>query len=412
MTVAEPRATAVLDYIEAQRDALIQLACDLVATPSINPPGSEQAVAALLQQRMAALGLPPSEVVAAEPQRPNLVVRLRGTGGGPTLLLNGHSDTKPVSATDRVLWRTDPLEPTIRDGQLYGLGATDMKGGVAAMVYAAAALARLDPPPAGDVLLVLTADEEATTGLGARYLVDHYPVVADAGLVAEPNGIHHDFENLPLFCRGTFYFKVKVYGTQTHASISDQVPAINASTKMAWVLWRMSRDLRLTHEPHPLCPLGPTVTPGVLVSGGLYYGVHPGYAEFAVDIRLVPGMTHEQVQADVEAFLDQLKAEDPELRTELEIVGGSIQAMLTGDEPFVQALLAASERILGRRPPFGAYPAFTDAYHFHARRGIPTVPAYGPGLLTLAHGSNESVGIERIVEAAKIYALAALDYLA
>lgn len=408
---ATDRAHQVVAYIDERRQDLIDFAAELVATPSMNPPGDETRVVATLQDRLRRLGLPQGEIVAAEPHRPNLIVRLAGEGGSPTLLLNGHTDTKPVGEDDLPLWETDPLTPTFRDGRMHGLGTTDMKGGLAAILYAAAALARLDPPLTGNLLLAFTADEEATTGYGARYLVRNHPLEADAALVAEPNGIQSGFEYLPLVCRGSFYFKVKVYGTQTHASISDQVPAVNASVKMAWVLWRLARDLRVRHQPHPLVDSAPTITPGVLVSGGVYYGVHPGYAEFATDIRLPPGATPESAREDVEAFLADLAREDPELQTELEVVGGSAAIELDGTHPFVQSLLAAGSAVLGRELPFGAFPGYTDAHQFQGVLGIPTVSAYGPGLLPLAHGPNESVAVEDIVRAAKIYALAALDYL-
>ncbi|MBW3632343.1 MAG: M20 family metallopeptidase [Chloroflexi bacterium] len=408
--MAVPRADQVLAYLEARRQEIIDFTAALVATPSMNPPGNERAVADLLQERAACLGLPPAEVISAEPHRPNLLFRLRGQTGRPVLLMNGHMDTKPVTAADRPLWETDPLQPIVRDGRLYGLGSTDMKGGLAAITYAAGALAAVTPPLAGDLLLAFVADEEATTRLGASYLVDHHPITADDGLIAEPNGIQQEFEFLPLICRGSAFFKVKVFGTQTHASISDQVPAVNASVKMAWVLWRLARDLELEYEPHPLAPGGPTVTPGVLVSGGINFGVHPGYAEFATDVRIPPGMTPEGVADQVRTFLDTLEAEDPELKTEVELVGGSPAYEVDSERPFVRALLDAGEHVLGRRLPFGVFPAYTDGHQF-ARRGVTTVPAFGPGLLTLAHGPNEWVSVEGIMQATQFYALATLAYL-
>jgi acetylornithine deacetylase/succinyl-diaminopimelate desuccinylase family protein len=403
-------ATKIIEYIDQHRQEIIDFACELVATPSMNPPGDETKVAALVQSKLGSLGLPTGEIVASDPDRPNLLARIRGTRGGPTLMFNGHMDTKPVG--DQLpLWETDPMQPTIIDGKLYGLGSTDMKGALASMIYAASAVRSLDQDLAGDLLLAFVADEEAGAGMGAKYLVDIGAVDADFGLVPEPNGVQDEFQNFPLFCRGTFYFKVKVHGTQTHAGVADQLPTVNASVKMAWVLWRMSQELVLTHEQHPYCAEGPTITPGVMVDGGVYFGVHPGYAEFATDCRLIPGMTHEQATTDVKAFLDQLKEEDPELDAELEVVGGAIQAQLSGDEPFVAMLRAASERVLGYTPPFGAYPAYTDAYHFHARQGIPCVAGLGPGMLTLAHGPNESISVESIIQATKMYAIAAAEYL-
>jgi len=407
---------AVLNYLEGRRDEIIDFTCQLVATPSKNPPGDERAVTEVLLTRMKALGLEGAEVVARTPERPNIVYRQRGTRGTPRLILNGHTDTKPVGEQDRKLWQTDPLKPTLVDGKLYGLGSTDMKGGIAAMVYATAALRSLADPLAGDLLLILVANEEAAGEFGANWLVKHHgnDIQADFCLVAEPCGMKKEFDNLAVCVRNTILFKTKVYGTQMHSSISDQFPSVNASVKMAWVLWRMAQDLELCHEPHPYYPKGPTINLGDTVSGGLYYGIYPGYAEFSSDIRIIPGMTREGVKNDLQEFLAGLCREDPELQVELEFEGKERKEewkWLQGDEPFVGILQEASERVLGKRPPLAGFPAFTDAYWFHSYAGIPSIPAFGPGLLPLAHRPNEYVSTESIIQASKIYALAALEYL-
>jgi acetylornithine deacetylase/succinyl-diaminopimelate desuccinylase-like protein len=408
------RAQAVLDYLEARREEIIDFTCQLVATPSINPPGDERAVTEVALAKMKALGLEGAEVLARAPERPNVIYRQRGKSGSPRLIFNGHTDTKPVGEEDRKLWHTDPLKPTIIDGKLYGLGSADMKGGLAAMVYATAALHALADPPEGDLLLILVANEEAAGEYGANWLVKHHDIEADFCLVAEPCGIREELESLPVCARNSVIFKTKIYGTQMHSSISDQFPSVNASVKMGWVLWRMARDLELRYEPHPYYPQGPTVNLGDFVKGGIYYGVYPGYAEFGSDIRIIPGMTRDEVKQDLEAFVEGLRGEDPELKVELEFAGEDRRQdwkWLRGDEPFVGVVQRAGERVLGHKLPLGGFPAFTDAYWFHTYAGIPTIPAFGPGLLPLAHGPNEYASTEAIIQSSKIYALAALEYL-
>jgi acetylornithine deacetylase/succinyl-diaminopimelate desuccinylase-like protein len=410
----QDRATAVLDYLEARREEIIDFACQLIATPSINPPGDERAVTEVILGRLTALGLEGAEILARTPERPNIIYRQRGTKGSPRLIFNGHTDTKPVGEEDRKLWRTDPLKPTIIDGNLYGLGSTDMKGGLAAMLYAAAALQSLDEAVEGDLLLIFVANEEAAGEYGANWLVKHHDIQADFCLVAESSGIREEFESLQICARNTVLFKIKVFGTQMHSSLSDQFPSVNASVKMAWVLWRMAQDLQLDFEPHPYYPMGPTINLGDFVKAGIYYGVYPGYAEFGSDVRMIPGMTRQGVKRNLEDFLAKLCQADPELKVELEFEGGDRAPewkWLRGDEPFVGMLQRASERVLGRRPPLGGSPAFTDAYWFHSYAGIPAIPAFGAGLLPLAHGPNEYVSAEGIIQASKIYALAALAYL-
>ena len=407
----------ILSFLDARHDELIDFACELVATPSMNPPGDERAVAGVIINKLRALGLPDTQIVAKDEARPNVLCRLRGSTGSPVLLYTGHIDTKPVGDEAHADWETDPLTPTIVDGKLYGLGSTDMKGGVAAIIYAAAALQAVSPSLCGDLLLALTADEEAGGVYGAIHLVQEHGLQADMAMIAEPCGLTEELEHLCIASRGSLCFRIRVRGTQMHSSTSDIFPSVNASAKMAYVLWRMQRDLEIQHDPHPYYPQGPTKNIGVTVNGGVYYGVYPGAAEFCSDIRILPGMTAAQVAHDVEEFLDTLRAEDPELRVEMveELNLAEAREMkqpeVAAAEPFVEMLLNASECVMGRRLPLGGMVGGTDANYFHGYGGIPTVPAFGPGLLPLAHGPNEYVGIESIVQASKMHALAALDYL-
>ena len=209
-------------------------------------------------------------------------------------------------------------------------------------------------------------------------------------------------------------FKIRVYGTQMHSSLTDRLPAINANLKLAEVLIRMNRELRLTCRPHPLCP-APTVNLAVKLDGGVGYGVCAGVAEFQSDIRTLPGMTRQQLEADLERCLEALRRQDPQLRIELEFeplpLGWIAPSEVTADHPMVRALLQAAEQVLGWRPQLNAFPGGTDAAKFQGVAGIPTIPSFGPGWLTLAHGPNECVGVEGIIQAAKMYARAAQTYL-
>src|SRR3954452_13202588 len=126
----------ILHWLDEHREDLRLFAARLVATPSPNLPGDERAIVAVILSEVNRLGLTGAEIAAKEPHRPNVIFRLRGEKLGPVLMLCGHSDTKPVG--DSVQWQTDPFEPVFKEGKLYGLGSTDMKGAVAAMIYATA----------------------------------------------------------------------------------------------------------------------------------------------------------------------------------------------------------------------------------------------------------------------------------
>lgn len=377
------------------------------------PTGDERKIAGSLLDKLDRLGLTGGFTTSELPEHPNVLYRLKGKGGDRTLLYVAHTDTKPVGDA-RELWQTDPLQPTIKNGRLYGLGAADMKAAVAAFVYAAAALKQVESL-VGDLLLALVANEEGGGKYGALYLSTKYGLKADMAVIGEPPGVTKEWESLHLGCRGVCCFTIKVYGTQMHSSISDRLPSVNASVKMAELLARMSRELKLNFTPHPLCPKGVTHNLGVSLKGGVYFGVYPGYAEFGSDIRTIPGMQKEGVVRDLEAFLEACRKEDPSLNVRLELAPPPLDWIapteVSQDLPIAQALANAAEQVLGFRPPFGIYPAGTDSPKFQLEAGIPTIPAFGAGVISVCHGPNEWVGVESIVQACKIYALVAYDVL-
>jgi acetylornithine deacetylase/succinyl-diaminopimelate desuccinylase-like protein len=410
--VTSDTATAALAFLADRDDALVALASALIAAPSPNPPGDERAPAAVVQQALAEHGLPPARVVAGDPTRPNLILRLDGARPGPHLALCGHLDTKPVGDA-AAEWRTDPFAPT-RDGdRIYGLGATDMKGAVAAMVLAGAAFARVADRAAGSLSLLFTADEEYGSHHGAEYLVRAGVLDVDAIVLGEPSGLVRDWEAIRIVSRGVAGFRVLVRGTQTHSSISDALPTVNAVEAMARVLVGLRRELRLRHPPHPLCPTGPTINLGVRTLGGVGYGVLPGHAEFWCDVRTTPGMTQETLIEDVDAALARVVPDALGAAVSWEFAPGLAwigPTEVPPDHPAVRAVQQATAAVLGAAPPLAAFPGATDAWPFHGLGGIPTLAAVGPGLLPLAHGPNEWVGVAALHQASRIYALTALAF--
>ena len=371
-----------------------------MAAPSPNPPGDERQVADVARQALEALGYSDVRTVAKAEARPNVVAEVGA--GTRSLALNAHLDTKPPGNERE--WETPPYDPVLRDGRLYGLGAADMKGAAAAMIHAGAALAESGALE-GTLKLVLSADEEAGSAFGVRFLAGERLVEADAVLVGEPTGLREPWEYVAVASRGISCFRVRVRGTQMHSSLSDRLPAVNASVKLARVLVRLADELRL--------PEGAALNPGVLLRGGVYFGIYPGEAEAGVDVRTVPGMTLEALEADVGLVLERLRREDPELEVEAEWepeLTWFPPSAIDESHPLVLAARGASRDVLGRDVPIGTMPAFTDGTNW-ALGGIVGIPALGPGLLPLAHRPNEYVAVREIVEAARIYALTAFRYL-
>jgi acetylornithine deacetylase/succinyl-diaminopimelate desuccinylase-like protein len=400
----------VLKVLAAREGELVEFARELVATPSPNPPGDERQVASRARSEMAKLGYTAVREVAMESTRPNVVGEVVGKRPGRVLMLNGHIDTKPEG--DLSQWTIGPYDPVVRDGRLHGLGSTDMKGAVAAMVYAGAALAEVGVP-AGTLRVVLTADEENGSRFGAVFLAEQPDFAADAVVVGEPTGMASPWAYLAVASRGIACFRISVRGTQMHSSLSDQVPSVNASVKLSQVLSRMAAQFRPRYPVDSRVRGGPTVNLGVTLSGGVFFGVYPGYAEFGIDVRTVPGMTHAGLQADLAGFLEQLRREDPELDVTVEPVPELAwfpPSSVDPGHPLVSAAQSAARDVLGRDVPLGTMPAFTDGTHWHLA-GSACIPALGPGTLLVAHRPNEYVAVAEVVEAARIYALTALRYL-
>ncbi len=402
--------------INEKKDEIIKFSLELVKELSETPPGNETGVARLIKKQASIWGLPEPEILSAKENRLNLIFTLKGKKSGKVLILNGHIDTKPIGiASD---WKViDPYNPEIIKGRLYGLGATDMKGGVAAILAAAMAIKECNISFDGDILLLFAADEEGGGVYGAKVLIEN-GIKGDAMIIAEPSGENTDFDALALACKGAVLGKIVVHGTQMHSSLSDRGNCINASVKMAEVLVEFATNLKsnLHYKPHPLYPNGPTINPGVILEGGVFYGVVPGIASFAFDLRIIPGMTLKDVKKDIEEFLKNLMKKDKNLHVELvlekRINYWAPAVEISRDHPLVVSCIKAARDVVGFEPKLVGAPFATDGVFFvKAGVDIQIIPSFGPGLIKLAHGPDEYVNVEAITDAAKIFAIASVDYL-
>jgi succinyl-diaminopimelate desuccinylase len=344
-------------------DETLELTRALIEAPSPNLPGDERAVAGVITDALGERGLPAPQVLAKEPARPNLLTTIDLGPGGRHLCLCGHMDTKPVGSAE---WDTDPFQPVEEDGRLYGLGACDMKGALAAIVEAAAAVGDVQR---GRLSLLFTADEENASLYGARFLAETHAVEADAIVIGEPAGMDGDWDRLHLLSRGLANFTLKVRGDQGHSSLSDQRHMVNASLNMARLLVAFAEEFRPRAPEHRLVPAGPTVNPGVKLSGGVNFGVFPGAAEFSVDVRTLPGMERDAFESELEAWLEDKRRSIPDLQARVEFEpdprGWLPATEVPEDAPVAHAAMGALEETLGYVPPPGAFPATTEIGRAH-----------------------------------------------
>ena len=391
---------------------VVDLTRRLVNTPSPVRDGDERAVARLIDDTLAELGLPAAETHALVPERPNLTVTLDFGPGGHHLALVGHIDTKPVGDAE---WTRDPFAAAIEGDRMYGLGTADMKGGVAAMLVAAAELAAA-PPTSGRLTLVFTADEEDGAAYGSRFLADKVALDADALVIGEPSGMHEDFDGLHLVSRGLGRFRIAARARQGHSGLSSLLGSRNAGIDLARALVDISDNFAPTipENVDGLRDWMATVNAGLVLGGGFGYGVLPGVVSSIVEVRTLPGMDADATLAELQAFVAALAAktgatydvevDDPPRHW---LIGTEVAASAA----IVDALRTASSSVLGVEPALSVFPGTTDASWFSlARPELPCLPAFGPGLLRTAHGADEWVSVSAVRQTVPLYAALTRDF--
>ncbi|MGH2953538.1 MAG: ArgE/DapE family deacylase [Solirubrobacterales bacterium] len=429
----------VCETIEARSDELVGLASELIRFDTTtrgepDEPAREEAVLQeLLAERLRAAG---AEVELWEPElgeldrwhrqvparlgfagRPQLVARFRGAAEGRSLLLNGHVDV--VSAEPRKRWTSDPFEPEVRDGSLYGRGACDMKGGVAAMVEAALALVESGVELAGELILTTVTDEEwngaGTLALAAR------GVAADAGIVPEATG----FEPW-IACRGILNPTVTVEGRPGHAEMPQpdwrEGGAVNAIEKTTIVLDAV-RELRERWRSaagdHPLLAPGELIP--TVIQGGEWWVSYPASCTTTIDVTYLPeqgdadGGWGAKLEREIEDWILERAREDPWLAEHPPSFAWGTNlapAEIAAEHPIVESALAAGDAV-GRPGKVAALQGWHDAATL-TRFGTPTI-SYGPSGLsndgeTIAHAVDEHVPVDDLVACAKALATAALNW--
>lgn len=374
---------------------LEQLLSDLVSINSINPdlvPGSpgEAEIARYIAQWLERAGL---EVELPEPipGRPNVVGIARGTGGGKTLLLNGHMDTVGVAGM------SDGHQPRVdrAAGRLYGRGAYDMKGGIAACMLAVAEAKKQQL--GGDVIFTAVIDEEYASA-GTMELANRYR--ADGAIVAE-------FTELQLIVahRGFVWLEVETIGKAAHGSRPDL--GVDAIVKMGKVLTEMDQlDQRLRSNPtHPL--LGSGSLHASLIQGGQELSSYPERCLLSLERRTLPGETPESVEAELLEIVQRLEQSDSSLRAIVRRGLDRAPLETREDADIVQSLQAAAVKVQNQPLPISGVQFWTDAAVLSAA-GIPAV-LFGPSG-SGAHAVEEWVDLDSVRTCAEIYLATAMDF--
>jgi acetylornithine deacetylase/succinyl-diaminopimelate desuccinylase family protein len=378
------------------REDTRRLLGQLVRSKSLNPPGDVRECAALIVEDLKRRNLP-AETFEEKTGVANVVSNLDGQAEGKTLIWNGHFDVVPPGED----WEVDPFGGEYRDGYVYGRGTSDMKSGLAAMIVALDALKKAGAPFRGRIVLQAVGDEETGSDGGTLAMIRRgIGAGAHFAIVSEPTNLDVSIGN-----RGLRWFEVSVRGRASHAGRPHLgANAIQAAARMIGGLekLRFKAHHPLFEVPHPSLSV-------TTIQGGTKINTIPDRCTFSVDRRMVPGETSESARQEIEEALRQDLPQGIAYDVRITHDGWDPYALDPDGSP-VKSLCWAVEKVVGQPPQIKGKAGCTDASHLFHKAHIPAV-CFGPGLEDLAHAANERVSLEKVVQAARVYALSAVTLL-
>ncbi len=414
--------------IDARRDDLIALTQDLIRIPTVNPPGDNyREICDYLARRLSKGGYH-VELIRAdgkpgdsdEHPRWNVVARREGKGRGDTVHFNSHHDVVEVGRG----WTFDPFGGELRDGRLYGRGTCDMKGGLAASIVAAEAFAAVVPDYLGAIEISGTADEETGGYGGVAYLAEQGRFSPDrVQHVIIPEPLNKD--RICLGHRGVWWAEIETFGRIAHGSM----PFLGDSAirHMAAVLREFEDALypALSQKRTAM----PVVPPGARQSTMNINSIHGGQAEpeggytgfpapvvahsarIVIDRRYLIEESPAAVRQEVVDLLERLKTTRPGFSYEVRDLWTIPPTMTERDAPVVRSVARAIGEVMGASPEYVVSPGTYDQKHIDRIGRLKNCIAYGPGILDLAHQPDEWVGVDDMLDSAKVMALTLLDLL-
>ena len=407
----DDQTRAVLALVDPRE--LVDLASALIRIPSFK---TEETQVALFLEKFFRSRDYAVDLQEIEPGRFQTIATLRGTGGGASLMLNGHTDINALTRR----WKRDPWTPSLEGDRLYGHGVQNMKGGLASIIMTAEAVRRSGVRLPGDLVVACVAGE-TQGGEGTHYLMES-GLRTDAGVVAEPFGA----DNLVTVHSGIVHMAIHTYGVTGH--IGRLEGTVNAVQKMTAVVQALER-VELRHTPRPDLPAFPRLNVGGILGGRgqEYVLVEPPYVPdlctILVDVHFVPGQTVDGIVADIRRALDPLVARDPDLRYEIEIPPpGGFKGRrrlvmdpfdMPTDAPIVRAVARSYRAVTGQEPKAigtvlpHSYSA-DDTCHLW-KAGIPCL-LYGPATIRgNADEDDACVLVSEMEKVTRVLAVTALD---
>jgi acetylornithine deacetylase/succinyl-diaminopimelate desuccinylase len=389
--------------LEIDRAEIRELLKQLVQAPSYRGvPRQEEKTVAALADFLSANGIEATQI-EVRPGRPNLLANIHAPSPGKDLVLCGHTDTVPPN---RMATR-DFFSAEIEDGRMFGRGTVDMKGALAAMSGAMAAVHRSKSLCRGSLSFAAVIDEEMES-LGAEALI-RSGFKADGAIVGEPTQ-----NMIAVGHKGLEWLEVEFIGRATHGGTAEK--GLNAISAAARFIGLIEKNLlpKLHQRHHPIMG-SPTLNFGT-IQGGDQPSTVAEQCKIQIDRRWIPSEDVELVFAEIENRLAQVRQQMPGIKTTLRRVPGGMATMIHGpleiseSHSLVIAAQKARKEVCGSEGALTAFPAWTDGALLSREADIPTI-VLGPGDLALAHSADESIALEEVYQAAEIYAMTAIRFL-
>jgi succinyl-diaminopimelate desuccinylase len=422
--MASDPTEVLFETIDARRDELVELTRELIRFPTVNPPGEGyRPCAEFIGERMRARGFAVDYVHAAGTPgdserypRINVIARREGASLGPCVHFNSHIDVVQGGGG----WTMDPFAAVVKDGRVYGRGACDMKGGLAASIIAVEALIDCTTNLPGTLEISGTVDEESGGYGGVHFLAQRgwfSPPRVDHVIIPEPLNV----DRVCIGHRGVWWAEIETHGRMAHGSM----PFLGdcAVRHMHAVLDCFEHDLypklAARHTDMPVVPSG--ARHSTLNINSIHGGQAeiPGYptpcvadsCRMVIDRRLLIEESLDSVKAEILELLDQLVRTRAGFRYSIRDIFEVRPTMADRNGPVARSTAAAIHRVIGRAPEFICSPGTYDQKHIDRVGKLRDCIAYGPGILDLAHQPDEYVVIEDMVNSAKVMALAAHSLL-
>lgn len=397
--------SALTRKISSYREELLELSARLISHPTENPPGrSYGPCAEMIGDELVIAGLE-AEVLkvpgAEREEEPRYCVLASYGGGERALYFHGHYDVVPA-------FEAAQFEPRVAGGKLHGRGSADMKGGIAAMIYAVKALVECGVELGGRIGITVVPDEETGGRLGSGYLLEAGILGRDGVGMLTPEPTGGVIWNAS---RGAVSMQVRVRGAGAHVGLSYK--GVNAFERMLDVAGKL-RDLRIEIESRrtkynisPAAARASILLLGGINKGGSGFNVVPDSSSFTVDRRTNP---EEQLDAEKGRIIEILEeARKGGIELDYEILQESGSSALSENHALASALAESASAVTGVSPRFEMCPGLLET-RFYAAAGVPAL-AYGPGSLSVAHGPRECVRVDDLCACAAVYALAASKIL-